>query len=247
MDNWIIQRLLDPQPLNDEELDEQVRACLVETGTFINFHHPLYIGMYLDVAESNTPPQSEQERTLREAMQVRPKLRAKHQYIHERASLESKLVMFERPYRKDVAETLLIEQGLAKEMQTEELRSLILWLWTDTEFPSRSRDTWQRIFDALREQLAPPFGDLDLGEKDTMTVYRGIAIDDEEVEDDGLSWTISKETAAWFARRLLDDEQEAMILEGEVAVMDIWFATDGRGEKEVVSDAVRTIKIEEVA
>lgn len=242
----IVKRLLDPTPLTDEELDEQVKACLIETGTLINFHHPFIVGMYFhDIEDSIATDRDFDE--FRNHLLVRPKIKLKHEYIHEGGrALSAQLIMFERPYRGEVAEALLVDQGLGQHLGTEKLQKELLWLWTDTEFPSRSA-VWGRIFDALREHLQPPFGDLSLLEPDgDTTVYRGISGDwDDGPEDNGLSWTTSRDTAAWFARRFCEEGQSPIVLTGMVAREDVWFATNNRGEHEVVSDAVRIIAIEE--
>jgi len=242
----IIHRLLDPTPLTDEEVQQQVQSCFIETGTFINFHHPLYVGMYLELPELSDVG-SEEQAKIREAMRVEPKLKAKHQYVNEEGrSLEGQLVMFERAYRSEVATILLLERRLADEMTTEELRSSFLWLWTDTEFPSRTQETWLHLFHSLRERLQPPFGDLlPPDHDDSITVYRGLhAEDPDEVLGDGLSWTTSRDIAEWYSRRLLEDDSVPIVLTGEIAWGDVWFATNQRSEMEVVSDAVMLKEVE---
>lgn len=237
----IIHRLLDPTPLTDEEVQQQVQSCFIETGTFINFHHPLYVGMYLELPELSDDAGSEEQAKIRESMQVEPKLKAKHQYINEKdRGLEGKLVMFERAYRSEVATILLLEHRLADEMSTEELRSSFLWLWTDTEFPSRIHNTWLHLFHSLRDRLQPPFGDLlPPDTSGVVTVHRGLhAEDPDEITDDGLSWTTSRDIAEWYSRRLLEDDATPIVLTGEVAWGDVWFATNQRSEMEIVSDAV---------
>lgn len=62
---------------------------------------------------------------------------------------------------------------------------------------------------------------------ETVTVYRGHHHDNTF----GMSWTTSRETAEWFARRY---SKEGAVEELVVKKRDILFATDERNEKEVV-------------
>jgi hypothetical protein len=237
----ITRRLLDPTPLTDEEIEEQVDSCLLnDAETFINFHHPFYVGMYIQEVEES-PPDS----TLREHFDlalVRPRIKAKHEYIHDHDAIQQTLMMFERPYRPIAAEIMLIENELGYHMPRNELRSLVMSLWTDTEFPSRNM-SWISIFEQFRDELEPPFGDLDLlGANGMTTVYRGVSAGPGDPIE-GLSWTTSQATAQWFSRRFHDPGKEPQLLMGTVANDGIWFATNDRNESEIVSDAVRILEV----
>ena len=60
------------------------------------------------------------------------------------------------------------------------------------------------------------------------TVYRGIGT---ESRENGISWTLDKEKATWFARRF----SEGYVIQGTVEKKDILAFFNDRKEKEVIS------------
>ena len=243
----IVERLLDPRPMTEEELELQVEfgRFMGNTGTFINFHHPFIVGLYSDEMEekaaSGTLPESHQG--LAEAMLVKPRIAGKHEYIHSGdMTFERICIMFERAYRDIVAEVYLIDHGMGHDMSQEGIRDAFKWLWTDTEFPS-NRPAFTDLFREFEHKLAPPFGDVELLDGSGITkVFRGIVVDEGDNPNDdydNLSWTTSEETARWFSNRFRSGDQSAIVLYGEVNNDDVWLVTNDRGESEIVSDAVK--------
>jgi hypothetical protein len=246
-------RLLDPKPLTDEELDEQMELGKAETGTFINFHHPFYIGLHEDVVIPDDVPEESRESLLklREMMDVRTKIKHKHEYIHRKNNKPDHLIwMFERPYRPTVA-YILMRRGLYRD-QPNELARFIMDLWIDTETPS-SNYLWGEILAGWPTTLAP-LGDTDLlDESGRTTVYRGIAISAEEdpdldLHDQNLSWTTDRARAVWFAKRFsnVEEREVPIVLVGEVANEHVLFCSGDRNESEVVSESVRIIEIQKL-
>ena len=86
---------------------------------------------------------------------------------------------------------------------------------------------------------------------DTVTVYRGCPVN----KTNGLSWTLSRETAIWFANRFnfkkkeKPFDQDCCLIEGTVMKKHILAYLDGRNESEIVCDSryVRGKKQEVVA
>jgi hypothetical protein len=105
---------------------------------------------------------------------------------------------------------------------TEEENELVESVWIDAENPGVNRDVWLTLFEAM------PCEALNKLPK-KFTIYRGTDPED----DNGISWTLSKKVAKFFADRFKDD---GVVLTREIARSDALFYTDGRGEKEVIYD-----------
>ena len=73
---------------------------------------------------------------------------------------------------------------------------------------------------------------------DTFTVYRGLQ---ENAQEDGLSWTLSKEVAEWFASRF---ENDGEIIEKTVHKTEVIAYFNDRDEEEVVLDIKKVLKRE---
>lgn len=238
----IITRLLDPEPLTDEELEAQMEWAKREDGrTFINFHHPFYVGLHQDEF-----PEGASE-DLREALDTRLKIRIKHEYLHDKGRTPSQMmIMFERAYRPTAA-YVLIRRGLFRD-DPHGLAEFIIDLWTDTEFPNRN-DMWDRLWRAF-PLIDEPLGDTELLDPSGITtVYRGLAVSDEDDVDMhhvGQSWTTERKTAEWFAHRFagLEGQEIPVVLTGQVGNQNVLFCYAGRNESEVVSDAVTVTKVE---
>lgn len=239
----IIMRLLDPEPLSDEEIERQVEwGWETDMSSFINFHHPFYIGFVPeDLEQAAEHFSSEDYDTLAKATDPYFKIPAKHEHMHL-GKMDSGIWLFERPYRP-IAAYLLIRKGLFRD-DDEGLADWIRMLWTDTE--SASSNAWHLLLEAY--PLSDPHDpDELLDPSGTTTVYRGVGVpDDEEPGDFGASWTTEKEKAEWFARRfsVLDERRNPYLLTGEVKNELVMFTTDGRGESEVVSHAVQVTEVE---
>lgn len=241
----IVLRILDPEPLTDEEIERHVEWAQENSDnrTFINFHHPLYIGVHIENAE--IPEGTSDE--LREAFDIRQKFRLKHGYIHDRDRTPGQtIIMVERPYRPTAA-YILIRRGIFHN-DPDGLAEFIMDLWTDTEFPNRN-PMWARLWRAF-PLMDDPMGDTDLLDPSgTTTVYRGIAVGEEgefDSESPGMSWTTDRDRAEWFAHRFagMEDREIPVVLTGQVANRNVLFCYDGRNESEVVSNAVEVTKVD---
>ncbi|MAG24752.1 hypothetical protein CMI47_04145 [Candidatus Pacearchaeota archaeon] len=73
---------------------------------------------------------------------------------------------------------------------------------------------------------------------DKLTVYRGISESSHEDMErrNGYSWTLSRETAKFFANRFKREGESAVILVGEIDKACIKAYLQGRGEEEVIID-----------
>lgn len=73
---------------------------------------------------------------------------------------------------------------------------------------------------------------------DTFVVYRGLQ---ENAQEDGLSWTLSKDVAEWFASRF---ENDGEIIEKTVHKSEVIAYFNDRDEEEIVLDIKKVLKRE---
>jgi len=134
--------------------------------------------------------------------------------------------LHERPYR------LQAFGDIQEFLSNQEYWSLLASIWTDTENAWAHLDLWREFFSSDRanrewlmdwdEQMAYD----GLGE--TVTVYRGYQ---PGLNKDGISWTVNREKAEWFATRF---GKKGKVLEKQVSKRDIIAVFTGRNEYEVV-------------
>ena len=178
-------------------------------------HHPLYVGAY-----SEHP-------FMHKMVNNTYKEKKKHlqKYVEEQ-KIELAINIIERPYR--VQSTM---EALRSWWQPtkEDYWDLISWLWQDTENVYENLDTWIEL---LTLEFSDPQLMMNNKEKEVynklpeiVKVYRG------GVDDKGLSWSLSKEKAEWFANRF-DFGYE--VFEKEINKSDILAYLNGRQEQEII-------------
>jgi hypothetical protein len=174
---------------------------------------------------------------------VRPAY-ANWRYAQKKAALEDALAngkwhtavfIHERPYRVDALLRIVTEHGDAIDDAT--YWSLVGSVWVDSENVWQNRAEWDVVFHGLREHDEAHHM-MDDDERATLAqlpdrikVYRG-AVD--QVNDDGLSWTLDEAKAQWFARRFDRGLGTAVVVHGWVAKEDVLAYFSGRGESEIV-------------
>lgn len=84
----------------------------------------------------------------------------------------------------------------------------------------------------------------DLSDNNTVTIYRGVKVKNYR----GLSWTIDKSVAEWFARRFGHNGDKCYVFIGTINKKDILALFSSRNEKEVVCDysKIKNIQCEEI-
>ena len=84
----------------------------------------------------------------------------------------------------------------------------------------------------------------DLSDEDTVTIYRGVKVNNYR----GLSWTVEKSVAKWFARRFRHNGDKCYIFTGTINKKDILALFSSRNEKEVVCDyrKIKNVRCEEI-
>lgn len=139
----------------------------------------------------------------------------------------SKIIfLHERPYR------LQAFISIAKDLPDEKYWSLLASIWTDTENAWQNLEQWRELFSSSRskrERLMDRDEVLALSSlPDTVKVYRGCQ---KGINEDGISWTLKRDKAEWFATRLGKD---GVVLEKEISKNDIIAVFTNRNEFEVI-------------
>lgn len=149
--------------------------------------------------------------------------------VNAASSLDAALVTMDRPKRIPAILTALRD----KRITTDEAAKLVGEWWADYEFPTSNLGQWGIkfvlfLFRRLRE-LDPPQGLADI-----VTVYRGCSTR-ERKHPRGISWTLSRDRAEWFARRFAFGKP-TIVLEAIISLGSILFVTHDREESEVIID-----------
>lgn len=142
------------------------------------------------------------------------------------------LVVFlhERPYRLDAF------AEYAEAMSDREYWQLLSAIWVDTESLSSDQSEWWELLMADRPGRDEWFMDdadraVLCGLPDVVTVWRGV--NEDGGNESGLSWTLDREQAVWFATRF---GRRGVLLEVTLERSEIIACVAGRGEQEVILD-----------
>ena len=134
--------------------------------------------------------------------------------------------LHERPYR------LQAFIQIQKYLSDEKYWSLLASVWTDTENAWQHLDEWRELFNSSRPKRQRL---MDRDEvlaydslPDTVKVYRGCQ---KGINEDGISWTLKRDKAEWFATRFSKD---GLVLEKEIQKKDIIAVFTNRNEFEVI-------------
>ena len=140
--------------------------------------------------------------------------------------------LHERPYRLEA----LLE--IADLMDDDDYWQLVADVWIDSENIWQNMDEWIDLLGSERPGREHMMVDdapqtlAALGQ--TFTIYRGCL---REVNEDGLSWTLDRERAEWFAHRFADmreDNEEAVVIEAVVDSSAVVALLTSRSENEIV-------------
>lgn len=152
--------------------------------------------------------------------------------------------LHERPYRLTAARALLAEETLTAHEQWHLLRDV----WIDSENIWQHYHEWHLYLqdenahlmmdDEEREQL--------VALPDVITIYRGARFD---VNEEGLSWTLDRPKAAWFATRFSHREEESVVIVAEIQKNNVIALLLGRDENEIIAlpEDVRILRYEEIS
>ena len=164
-------------------------------------------------------------------------------YLHKKEAVaaarasgdwERFVFLHERPYRIDALETVLFEEEVN---DPDRIWPLIAGVWIDSENIWQCLDQWVDIWNTEGHSHAVFMEDDEMATlnalPDTITVWRGVA-HREAIE--GMSWTVDKAKAEWFARRFAGGEgRTPLLVEGTVSKRDVLAYFSNRGESEIVA------------
>lgn len=212
------------------------------------YHHPLYVGFPLPEVTTKAPEGFMDVFNLERI--VRHKLEGIERALNRRDFWQVVMFHTERPYRLHKFWELL-EQGYL-DPDTKEYSHLLADVWIDCEHPHINRPVWLAAFEAADRMHMLTGDDRKLYDKlfakaepplQHLKIYRGT--DKSELDDFtpyGMSWTLSKDTALWFARRwATQKEQPPVLLEAEVGLSSVYGPFTSRGEDEIVVTKSHTL------
>jgi len=153
------------------------------------------------------------------------------------------VALHERAYRLDAV------QAISCMLEDEEYWPLIGWVWTDSENIWQHFDIWYELWSSnsqgregiidAKNLAATRTGVMDADDlaaykalpDGELTVYRGFSHDSGL---EGLSWTLVKAKAQWFARRFALEGKRPQLAIGKVSKEYVLAHFTGRDEKEIV-------------
>jgi hypothetical protein len=141
--------------------------------------------------------------------------------------------LHEKPYRLD-ALLRAAKNGLKK--KPSEFWALLGRVWRDTENDHQHPVKWRRLWAETIEGRQACMSDEDLrifdGLPEPIEVWRGTS---RKRDLPGLSWTLDREKAVWFARRFCSESRVPLLANGIVEKDNVLAYFGGRDEFEIVS------------
>lgn len=210
-----------------EQLHPELAEYLEETSIGLRLNHPL-------VSHWGVDP----ERAAIENRWHRETLKRVHE-AHEKRDWSSFVFLHTRPYRLDA----FIE--IVNELPNRDFWSILSNVWTDSENIWQHQDDWCMLWNegrsykrfAMNPEERKAFKRL----PNELVIYRGA---DEEDAADGMSWTLDRDKAIWFARRRLHLKHRPVLVKAYARKSDAHALLLGRNENEVVIDQFEIVATE---
>lgn len=213
-----------------EELHPDLKRCIDPKGPLGSFlQHPLvFFAAYDPVFNAHVNKLYKQKK--KQANKAR-KDKNWHDFIF----------LHERPYRLDAY------MDVCKEMESTVYWKILKDIWMDAEFPGVNQKVWLHLFMRKHPNRRKLMSGKErrilnnLPEKD-IDIYRGYC--GEEYQE-GISWTLSYDKAAWFAKRFagagkenqIATDMEPLVAEAVCDKKDVIVYLDGREEQEILIDS----------
>ncbi len=202
-----------------EELRPDLRSAISErAGGMVAFHHPLHVTGFYAPAFNR---------------QINKTIAAKERAIEDamaRRAWTTVLSIHERPYRMDAF------KKLQDQMTDAEFWKEVSWLWTDSENIWQNLKDWRRVWRSKRPGRETVMDDDERAKlqslPDVIEVFRGTYL--WPWMDRGLSWTLDRDRAIWFAYRFKPEHAEPSLISGKVRKKNVLAYFDGRSEQEIV-------------
>lgn len=148
------------------------------------------------------------------------------------------IILYEKPYRIGILDEMYTN-GVLTEVQT---RHQLAWVWSNIEAPHQYGTMPLDLFRAVgfTHDVEPKdrFTDHHANRPSavlpwkTSLIYRG----QRKGDPAGISWTLDRERAEWFANRLRREGETGQLVTGTVRRADVLGYFTGRGEDEIVVD-----------
>jgi hypothetical protein len=210
------------------ELHPDLAAHVVKKGRWLWLHHPLVICV-LDSDEIALANRQYTEK----ASEIDRALRNK--------SFETYVNLHERPYR------LSAFLEVMDRLDDQRYWSLLGEIWTDSENIHQDRRDWRFVLSSKRSSRLSIMKEEEVEEfrrlPDQVTVFRGTRY---KSSVRGLSWTLDKDRAKWFANRFDYRGDAGFLAAATVAKCRVLAFFSGRDEAELVFIPKRTDRIEVV-
>jgi hypothetical protein len=200
-----------------EELCSELQAFYTEDELFPCVKHPLVFSV------PHTPVVNAM---LNKALQQKKEMLIR---AIKKKNWMSYVVLHERPHRLDALAKMM---GLGFFEHIEENPAdywdMIRFIWTDSENIWQHLSSWKKLW-TLNVPERYTLVD-DLPDSKTFTIHRGAQ---EDLNEDGLSWTLDLERAQWFSNRFGHDEG-GIVITRTVQRREIIAYINDRSEQEVV-------------
>jgi len=164
---------------------------------------------------------------------------------HAEANWLQYVWLHERPWRLDALRQI---EGRLKPVEFWEL---LRDVWIDSENIWQNFREWLLLLQDPRpgrsHVMTPTERKALRALPELITVYRGCQ---QDLNDDGLSWTLDRSRAEWFAKRFRQQngENAPCVLIGELKRADVFaYFKEGRGEEEIVVDHPIKVNVAHIA
>ncbi len=128
------------------------------------------------------------------------------------------IALYERPWRIEVI------KRYRKSIPADQYPKIVKEVWTDSENIYQNQGLWRTFLKPfVGKDVCNTLSDL----PEMITVYRGGT-------EDGFSWTLKKETAEWFSRRLRQEDDYLPVWEITIHKSQAIFYITDRNEEEIV-------------
>jgi hypothetical protein len=212
-----------------EELHEDLRPY-VETGTvWLMLRHPLVFSV----------PYHTQMNAFLNAQYLQKKKRIDQAMVD--GEYDRYIGLHERPYR------LMAFESIQRDLKANDYWKMVNFIWVDSENIFQNIATWQIVWRRRVTTRGLVMDDAELEAlaklPDVVTIYRGVQ---QERTVKGLSWTLDRDKAVWFARRFRD--KRPRLAQTVVTRSHILAHFLGRNEQEIVvlPSLIRSIHIEKL-
>ncbi len=152
----------------------------------------------------------------------------------ERGDLHSFVFLHERPFRFDA---LLSESRAGSHHYSEQdVAKVAMSVWADSEGPSQNLQGWSILLSVLGDSIrAHGMDESERTELDSLPMNIEIWRGSMPKFKRGLSWTLDKDKAQWFAQRFQTmGKRRGRLYSAKVAKSQVLALLNGRGEREIL-------------